>query len=273
MNAATDALPGVAHQTIDLVGATRIGQLNQLIESVLTAWSQTWGVAPGQAGLACLVASDDLAQAGLVWQHRYEAPGKGLWLAWDGNFVRHLQEQIFAGRPLGTATDSLGNEVATRALRDLSARLGELVRGSVGVLAQVGAPARAHFAPGSGALLATIRISGKSMSCLLESACVHALSPPPALAKQGPLAPVRLSHALRNVGVTLPLSIGTAEVDIGNFLTLVTGDVIRLEAPLAKPMAVSTVEGAFLFAGYLAAVDGSMAFEVTRTEHGTNTKI
>jgi flagellar motor switch/type III secretory pathway protein FliN len=181
-----------------------------------------------------------------------------------------------AGRGEAAIADAAGEQ----ALASLVERIGGLLSAEPTASPDGGAWVAQALVHGSGAVLASIGFMEQKLSCLMDPAAVGALpaasaasaasaapAAPAASAAQpapptGGLGKANLARALGGVSVSLPVIVGEAEVDLANLASLAVGDVIRLDAPIEKPLAVRTADGESLFEVFLGRIGRDVAVEV-----------
>ena len=130
----------------------------------------------------------------------------------------------------------------------------------------------ACFAYASGALVVEFNLGASSMIWLFDAAAVTQLAPVMAITAAAASASLALSlpplvprsQAIAHLPVTLVVEAGRAEVNVGNFLTLLAGDVVRLNRSIDAPLQVLAEGGGIVFDGYLGKVDKVMAVETVR---------
>jgi flagellar motor switch/type III secretory pathway protein FliN len=250
-----------------LLGASVLARVQSALQAALAPWCAQWGLAGASVTAECARAWEVKgAQLPPAWQQLRQQAGASLYLGWGTELPAQLESLVFppdrsyAEAPTGEST--LARGAAEAALADL---LQALADGCVGGAAaqEPGAPAAAAalLNPGSGAIVAHIRLGRSACVCLLDGAAVAALRGAQAHALPA-LAGVAHAHALRDVALRLPLAIGQAEVALGSLMTLAVGDVVRLDTLVAQPLKVSGPDGSVWFEAHLGTLNDALAIEV-----------
>lgn len=285
---------GLQSRPFSLVAGSRLQALRTRIVSLLDAWCADWGVAAGEMTVLCHRAWENPALARRNWQAAGalaagEPGAGGAWQVTEPGFVAQVQMQILPPEraefvPSIVLSTGMAGAAAQKAVQALTARMSALTQG--GESAHTGGHTDAHtgahtgaqasvaacFACASGALAVDLTLGASSMIWLFDAAAVTQLAPivsiTAAAASASPtlsLAPlVPRRQAIANLPVTLVVEAGRAEVNVGNFLTLLAGDVVRLNRSIDAPLQVLAEGGGIVFDGYLGKVDDVMAVETVR---------
>lgn len=276
-----------------LVGASSLSAIRARLETQIETWCSDWGLATAGLEVSCARAWEAPRATGRTSVIHAGATPTDRWFEGDAGcgrvtcnpgMAKSLQHAMFPG---GAQAFSSGG-IAAIATEAGEAALESLVESLAGVLARTaevataGATAvatgvattvattgdwfNACFLPGSGAVLATVSGTVGSdtftLSCLFDHAAVRALQTPPAATVAAAPGKLSLTRALRDVAVTLPVSVGEAEVDLASLSALTVGDVIRLDAPVQAPLKVRAACGAPLLEVFLGCVGRHVAVEV-----------
>jgi hypothetical protein len=274
---------GLQSRPFSLVAGSRLQALRTRIVAVLDAWCADWGMAAGGMTVRCHRAWEHPALARRNWQAGVSVgvPGAGGgWQVIEPGFVAQVQMQILPPERAETVpSTSMAGAAAQKAVQALTTRMSALAQGGAGthIGAHIGAhigtqtSAAACFAYASGALVVEFNLGASSMIWLFDAAAVTQLAPVMAITAAAsassaltlpPLVPRR--QAIANLPVRLVVEAGRAEVNVGNFLTLLAGDVVRLNRSIDAPLQVLAEGGGIVFDGYLGKVDKVMAVETVR---------
>ena len=270
---------GLQSRPFSLVAGSRLQALRTRIVAVLDAWCADWGMAAGGMTVRCHRAWEHPALARRTWQAGVSVgvPGAGGgWQVIEPGFVAQVQMQILPPERAETVpSTSMAGAAAQKVVQALTTRMSALAQGGAG--AHIGAhigtqtSAAACFAYASGALVVEFNLGASSMIWLFDAAAVTQLAPVMAITAAAsassaltlpPLVPRR--QAIANLPVRLVVEAGRAEVNVGNFLTLLAGDVVRLNRSIDAPLQVLAEGGGIVFDGYLGKVDKVMAVETVR---------
>jgi flagellar motor switch/type III secretory pathway protein FliN len=264
-----------------LVGASSLSAFRARLETQIEAWCSDWGFATAGLEVSCARAWEAPRATGRTSVIHAGATPTDRWFEGDAGCARitcnpsmakSLQHAMFPG---GAQAFSSGGTAAI-ATEGGEAVLESLVEAVVGLLtgatevaeevATTGEWFNACFRPGSGAVLTTVSGTVGSdtftLSCLFDHPAVCTLRTPPAATVAAAPGKLSLTRALRDVAVTLPVSVGEAEVDLASLSALTVGDVIRLDAPVQAPLKVWETGGAPLLEVFLGRVGSHVAVEV-----------
>ncbi len=243
-----------------LVAGKRLQALQQRLQALLAAWCADWGL--GGLDLHSERAWESPLAAYKNWQASAAA---GLWYAMEPSFVAQVQAQMLAPE-LGEAvfSDGIASAAASRAVQDLRARLAALLPAAVSAPTFLGTPASADacFAHASGAVL--VQIAGGAMACLFDAAALNGLLGPAPVSAVPALNLVPRKQAIAHLPVRLVVEVGKAEVNLGNFLAIELGDVVRVNRAIDAPLHVAAMGGGVVFDGYLGKIGDTMAIEAVR---------
>lgn len=251
-----------------LLGVSVLEAARQALLAALEAWRREWGPGADVVEVVCRRAWE--APCPAAWQRTYCDDGRLVCAAWDASFETALQRHLFGPVRDGTvprpapfaaacasaAANALADRIAARAMIAASAEAGDQTA--------FDAEFQDAIRPCSGALIASFRLDGHEMQCLLNHGCVRVsadsgdTSP---FADLPPLAGVALEAVLRNAVVPLRVEAGQATVALAGLATLCHGDVIPLQWLLDQPLPVRGPDGTGLFAAYLGKADGKLAID------------
>ena len=267
---------GLQSRPFSLVAGSRLQVLRTRIVAVLDAWCADWGMAAGEMTVCCHRAWEHPALARRHWQPVEEPMVVGAWRVIEPGFVAQVQMQILPPERAETVpSTSMAGAAAQKAVQAMTTRMSALTQGGAGTHTSVAA----CFAYASGALVVEFNLGASSMIWLFDAAAVTQLAPVMAITAAAaaaaaaaasaslalslpPLVPRR--QAIANLPVRLVVEAGRAEVNVGNFLTLLAGDVVRLNRSIDAPLQVLAEGGGIVFDGYLGKVDKVMAVETVR---------
>jgi hypothetical protein len=139
-------------------------------------------------------------------------------------------------------------------------------------------PDAALFKPWSGSVLISVALPGRcAIAVLLNSATARSILARDGRPKKEPFEPQTacapldpVSQALAGRRLLLRVGLSSCELDIGTLESLRVGDIVPLPHSLDTPLAVSTVQGVHICAGFLGCQDGVKAIELVRevsTDH------
>lgn len=276
-----------------LLGDSAVEAARLALAGAAAAWCGAWGLAPGSVTVTCRRVAPAIATTaagvtaaaavagGAPERRSHAAAGRGLWLAWPAELAGQVQRLVFpsqrdyahpAAAPAVIAV--AGGQLALAGLLDSLAALvlqqPQAAYVDAGSAAAAAAPADLAL-PGSGALLVELGVGKLFLQCWLDHGAARALAAAAATpavppAAQAPLPRLDYRALLRPVEVNLPVAIGHAQVGLGSLMTLGVGDVIKLDTPAERPLAVAGPSGAVLFQAYLGTVDKLVALEVASPE-------
>jgi flagellar motor switch/type III secretory pathway protein FliN len=252
-----------------LLGASVIREVKHRMTDAITAWQSEWGLEQLDVSIECVRAWESSVQhQNPTWKERYDESGKSVWVAWQPDFPKYIQRQMFAPdqRHLMQPQNamSIAFDMAEGSTLALADRMGGLFSSAMRAEESGAAicPDDSVFAVASGAVLVSARLGDHIVLCLLNHDCIKGMSGTTMPRMGDPIHKGSLNQALGKLGVTLPIELGQAEVDVGSLLTLAVGDVIRLRSSIDKPLTVYGPNREALFYGHLGTVDGNIAIEV-----------
>jgi flagellar motor switch/type III secretory pathway protein FliN len=248
-----------------LVSASVLERLRVVADGAIDSWCRDWGADRGELALECQRAWDGAPQlpAHLTWHSPWADSQASLAQAWSADLPAQIQRLLFgadrqyapAAAPARLAADA--GQAAWRAL--LQALSAALLPGGRAASAEAPPPAEA-WRHASGAVLLALRIGKQACFLLLNHAAVLRHTPP---APPGaPLAAPNYGVLLADLALTLPVKLGSAQVDLGSLARLAVGDVIRLDSAADRALTVHGPAGTPLFDGYLGRVHDYMALEL-----------
>jgi hypothetical protein len=245
-----------------LLGAATLDAVRARAAAAVAAWAGQWGVADDACQVLCARPSGELA--GVVWEARFEAGDRQLWLAFPPALQQSLQRAMFGrdDRPagFGAAPGQLAALAAERAADALGAAL---AGGLLDEDARSGPSAQppAHLlARGAGTLCITVAVGAARCRILLDGGSVAAFAP--AAPAREPLAPVALLKALHATPVRLAVRLGQAELGLSALMSVAVGDVIRLGRAADAPVEVLAPDGGALLRAYPGQTQGMVAIEI-----------
>jgi flagellar motor switch/type III secretory pathway protein FliN len=234
---------------------------------VASAWSADWGVERLSIAVTCSRAWE-VTPSSDQWSQRIAYDDKQVWLSSSPELLKYVQRQIFpidkrhviqAPGPTSMALD--GAEAAIEAL--ISAIAHKLGMSKAGRTPENDInPDPQNFARASGAVVVGVKVGEQSIKFLINHACVKTQRLQQDLTTLEPLKKVDMSRVCGTAPISLKVSAGQVEVDVGSFMTLAVGDVIRLETSIDKPLKVLGTDDQILFEGHLGTLNKSMAIEV-----------
>jgi flagellar motor switch/type III secretory pathway protein FliN len=258
-----------------LLGASSLAAVRARLEAQLEAWSSDWGLAELALDVSCVRAWEaatvpaPACPAATIPVERYFAGDAGcVRVAWPPGMVKALAHAMFPGDQRQVANDAeatIAREAGEQMLASLVESIAGLLTGASEADEGGGAWVAASSSIGSGAVAATVLANIGSgtfrLSCLFDHAAVRALQETPIAAAASP-GKLSLIQALRDVSVTLPVTVGEAEIDLASLAALTVGDVIRLETSVDQPSMVRASDGACLLEVFLGRIGRDVAVEV-----------
>jgi hypothetical protein len=219
-----------------LLNASERAALADLAGAALADWRQAWLEQPSPvAGVACGPAAErgDLSrQTG--W--RSFATDRGTVHVADGDGALGLVRSAVAGGAAAAipGDDSIAAALLQAGLRDLVGRLAGAAAGD----AEAAPPARLWLR-GSGAAWVSLPLPGGEVVALLDSGVVtELLAPlPRPVARAGALTNPQLCIGSKPVEVRVWL--GSTDIDLATFQTLVINDVLLLDSRIDHPLRVT----------------------------------
>ena len=251
-----------------LLGATVLNETARRLTAAAEDWRSAWGLDMLDIHVECTRAwQAEFLQSPLQWQRCCTEQEKSVWVAWQPEFFRYIQRQLFPPDQRHMAQPkrmlSLASDGAEKALLALSDHIAGVAALGDPSRHNSEAPPVAVFQHGSGAVCARIQVGEQSAMCLFNRECVGAVSPR-TMPHAAALPTMDIRKALSGIAVTLPIEIGQVDVEVGALMTLALGDVIRLSTSVDQPLTVYGPERKALFDGYLGVMDKSVALEVVR---------
>lgn len=225
----------------------------EAVRASMEEWARGWGAQASVIGVECVAASGAAGALGdaLVWRN---CAGAGaLSFAWNISWVEGLHRALFGCE---SSSDAALSVATAQAMFD------QLPLQLAGVFGQPVGTAGDAFAPGSGALLVTLKLGRAALYCQVPAAAVEARFPSSAQAKLPPLPALALRDLFGALPVALPVQAGGAELTLGALASLAPGDVIRLALPVDRPLSVHTPGGTHLCNAYLGLQGGQVGIEV-----------
>lgn len=256
-----------------LLSGSVLAAVERELGAAVRNWADQWGIASTALSFS-VQASNDAVLDDVRWRQHWQQDERALWLSWQAPLLLELQTAIFPadhGNP-ASQRPRIAPQGAEQALDALLALLvkAQLPGSVAAVRSTQSEPPESVFAHASGALVLQISLGKQRCYCLLNDAAVQAFlehhGVRPSLHKLGILPKLNYLHALRHTSIRLPVTVGEAQVALGNLLTVGIGDVIRLDAAIDGPVRVMGPHGGRLFDAYLGKVQDSVAVELVSRE-------
>jgi hypothetical protein len=259
-----------------LWGEAHLRRLAMQVEGIVRGWVGEWAAGAQEFPVCCrgLTAADAHAGApgrpdgGRAVRALTDAPGNCVLVmgAADAVNPRDWLLRDERDRRPGSGTRSrLGTTLVERCQRQLAVRLLGAEPASDDVIPP-GDQQRQVFAGftcrGSGAVSVRVGNPLTAMEWWIDGSGVARLVGAPAHVVP-PVLLVSRRDALRERKVTLEARAGAVVLTVGNFRSAGVGDVLRLPLPCDQPLALRTRSGTDLARGYLGAVGGSRAIQLT----------
>jgi hypothetical protein len=254
-----------------LLAASTVSAIEQKLDGIVAGWCVDWGVEKSTITIEYKRAWEATA---LPWASQWVQYGqpdqKGtVWLCGQDKAAEALQSQMFPsevryGPVTLSSTRSMASEASASAMASLITNVAGTFCGAEAAAtdARTTQPEYGMGKPGSGAIAAVIRIGSATLTLLLDHACVrrNALETVRPVSKA--LSRAKKGDLLSNISITLELELGRAQVGVGNLITLVPGDVIRLDTAVDQPLTVFNTERQAVLSGYLATSGGTVVLEL-----------
>lgn len=251
-----------------LLNATETEWARARVEEAVGEWTRHWFVdrrfqapvvQPGEVG-ACLTCTDDQWFRALDTAARWV--GVSMPMGERGHMVGALGGVPINGNA-GSA-GAIGLEIASAALRDLSARM--LSRMASGGEAQVDGIERLPSdiaAIGAGYACMSIDVGGLRLTAIIAPDLIASDSGVSGADRVGD-ALSRVEEALGGLLVGVQAWLGEAELEITSVGRMATGDVIRLESHVDLPIEISldSEQRSAILAGHLGSFDGHRALQL-----------
>ena len=226
----------------------------EALQAALSPWAAAWGLrVDGAAAVRCEPVRVQLPGPG--WEAAGATPVSGAWIAQSQETCDALARELFAGECSGPIAGELARVCQGDAVDHL---LAALPVGDAAAALALGDCA----GPWSGSLDAVLpwglrlRLHGT----IVERAMARfGIRGSPSL-QTTPLACV--STATQDMPVTLSVQLQACDVDIGSLQGLQVGDVLRVQHPLATPLAVRDAHGAAVCSGFLVRSGSQLAVEL-----------
>ena len=255
-----------------LLKSSLLRQLEQRFDATLSTWRAAWGITSSDGTAVSCTRSWDAPQREEKWKAHFlsdskTGSAKSIWLGHPDDFAKSLQRQMFPsdGRQVALPDGRIslasdGGATAARALQDaIAAECGFM---AVHATDEKNArPPAELFQHASGAVLISLKAGEQVLKVLLNHAAVESLLGARETVLLDRLHKVDLANALQHSAVSLKVGLGQVEVPVGQLLTLAAGDVIRLSAPIEKPLPVAGPDGQVLFGAHLGMSGGAKAIE------------
>ncbi|KQQ96166.1 FliM/FliN family flagellar motor C-terminal domain-containing protein [Massilia sp. Leaf139] len=251
-----------------LIGASALASIESAVMPALHAWAGEWGIVHDAVSVGARRAYEHGVQDGLAWSCSY-AQDHHAYFGWHPASTEGLCALMFppdiAPAQQDAAMAQLAPAAARQAMEALAMALTAVAfPGGGRSPASRTAPGAALYARGAGAVVLSIAVGSVRASLLLDGACVRALAAPAGALHLPPLGKIDLQGALAGTGLTLDLTVGSAQVGLNHLLALAVGDVIRLDTSVEQPVALRLPSGAAVLNGYMGKSGGQLAVELTR---------
>jgi hypothetical protein len=255
-----------------LLASSTVTAIGKRVESAVHEWCAGWGIDRSAVAVESRRAWDSAVPTAAEWRFLTSVEGERVWFSAGPALVEEVLSCMFAPdhrfRERGrVSAGSIASDSAQAAIDDLAARVASVFGTTPGYVSEAPAqPPEVLFVCGSGAVSISVGI-GKSGCCVLaDHAAVLTAVPlggqPEGASVQWP----RREDLLGGLPISLPVVLGSAEVEIGNLLTLAVGDVIRLDTLVDQPLPIVSPDGKALCAGYLHAMDRQVVIEIVQPE-------
>lgn len=257
-----------------LIGTSTLERMTGRLRIAAETWCGDWGLAPGAISIACHRAWELKAQPEGQWQQWKGEEGRSVWMCPSVKFIDALEREIFLAEfPTdeqhalsGASISRAGAESAALALCDGIAQALFVVTGNQARARETSpAPEQHVLSNGSGAIRVDLRLGDQMLVIVVNHTCVCALPDMPLPILQKKLDDVDPAMTFGQVPISLSVCVGSVAVGIASFVRLAVGDVIRLPAPVERPLNVLAPAGHVLFAGHLGMIGHTIAIEVTTT--------
>jgi hypothetical protein len=265
--------PTHAVQPIEWWADADLDAVRVLAEDACSAWVRDWiGGAP-KVEIRAVRAHERPPANRQAWVALGTRGERAAWVEARSDDVEGVLHTLFpteSGHIASVSVQGIAYTVAAKAhcalIEALRARLG---LDAPGCEAE---PDAALFKPWSGSMLISVALSGgRAIAVLLNCATARSVFARDGLPKKEPCEPQParaaldpLTQALAGRRLLLRVGLSSCELDIGTLESLRIGDIVPLPHSLDTPLAVSTVQGVHVCAGFLGCQDGVKAIELAR---------
>lgn len=238
--------------------ASELASLAARVDARLSEWCADWGIAV-RAPSSCVNAhAADPVDGWRPWAGEVDVDA---WYASTPTDVA-LACALF-GVHGGMEASALAAGVADHAMADWLQRFGNLLPALPSVAYGPLQPPEAQMRCWSGAVRVTVPMPDADFLVHLGPRVATALMPERRAAQDStPLAAIR--DAVTPCRLPLRVLLEEVELDLGSYLALAVGDVIRLPHPLDQPLRAETTDGTFRCAAWLGRRGATKAIELAR---------